>query len=85
MSYTEENWHPNAGHLLQEVYKGLLGQDVNQWFFRTNASRLVVIAWLMFALIVGVAYRSNLTAFLMRPIFPPRPETIEELVQAVDR
>ncbi|XP_076045749.1 ionotropic receptor 93a-like [Oratosquilla oratoria] len=38
--------------------------------------------WLVFAYIVGIAYRGNLTASLTRPTYPPRAENIFQLVQA---
>ncbi|XP_042231336.1 ionotropic receptor 93a-like [Homarus americanus] len=63
----------------------LLGQSLPQRLCKTNPSRVMVAAWLVFAFIIGTAYRGNLTAFLMLPELAPRPETIEELVAAVDR
>ncbi|KAK8374544.1 hypothetical protein O3P69_007813 [Scylla paramamosain] len=37
-------------------------------------------AWLLFAFILGTAYRGNLTASLTAPKSPPRVETLEQLV-----
>ncbi|XP_047480146.1 uncharacterized protein LOC125032806 [Penaeus chinensis] len=79
------DWHPNLGKGFLQIYKTLLGQDLAQRRLSTTATRLVIITWLAFALIVGVAYRTNLMAALTFRTQPPRPETIEELVQAVDR
>lgn len=63
----------------------LLGQNLPRRLPNTFSSRVVVAAWLVFALIIGLAYRGNLTASLTLPKFPPRPETLSELVDAVDR
>ncbi|ROT85936.1 Variant Ionotropic Glutamate Receptor [Penaeus vannamei] len=38
-----------------------------------------------FLFIIGVAYRGNLTAYLTLPVYPPRPETVAELVETVER
>lgn len=63
----------------------LLGQSLLQWLPSTSSSRVLVVAWLVFALILGSAYSGNLTASLTLPKYPPRPETLPELVEAVDR
>ncbi|XP_047487061.1 ionotropic receptor 21a-like [Penaeus chinensis] len=63
----------------------LLGQNLNQLHSHSNAARLLLGAWLIFAFILGTAYRGNLTAALTLPNYPPRPETLQELVQAVKR
>ncbi|XP_047480119.1 glutamate receptor ionotropic, NMDA 3B-like [Penaeus chinensis] len=77
--------YPSLSQSVLEVYKILLGQDFSQWRARTTASRIVIAAWLVVALIVGVAYRGNLTASLTSPVYPPRPETAAALVKAVER
>ncbi|XP_047483147.1 uncharacterized protein LOC125035052 [Penaeus chinensis] len=61
----------------------LLGQSVPLGR-STNAFRVSVACWLVFAFVVGTAYRGNLTAALTLPKYPDRPETIEQLVKAVD-
>ncbi|ROT65113.1 Variant Ionotropic Glutamate Receptor, partial [Penaeus vannamei] len=63
----------------------LLGQSLNQLHSHSNAARLLLGAWLIFAFILGTAYRGNLTAALTLPMYPPRPETLQELVKAVKR
>ncbi|XP_071544953.1 ionotropic receptor 21a-like [Panulirus ornatus] len=50
-----------------------------------SSSRLLMGTWLVFAFIIGTVYRGNLTAALTLPKYPPRPETVEELVNYVDR
>lgn len=63
----------------------LLGQSLLHWVPCTSPSRVLVAAWLAFALIIGSVYSGNLTASLTLPKYPPRPETLPELVEAVDR
>ncbi|XP_042873752.1 ionotropic receptor 93a-like [Penaeus japonicus] len=67
------------------VYGTLLNQSMNQLHPKSNSSRLLLGAWLLFTFILGTAYRGNLTAALTLPKYPPRPETLQELVKAVGR
>ncbi|KAK4302150.1 hypothetical protein Pmani_025758 [Petrolisthes manimaculis] len=71
--------------VMQDMTGMLLGQDLPRRLSITTSSRILVAAWLLFVLILGLAYRGNLTASLTIPKFPPRPETLEQLVHAVDR
>ncbi|KAK3884239.1 hypothetical protein Pcinc_011515 [Petrolisthes cinctipes] len=71
--------------VMQDMTGMLLGQNLPSRLPVTTSSRVLVAAWLVFALILGLAYRGNLTASLTIPKFPPRPETLEQLVDAVDR
>ncbi|XP_037782037.1 uncharacterized protein LOC119578541 [Penaeus monodon] len=80
----ETSHHAEAGAVTMEVLGTLLGQNFYKWLPRSALSRMLVASWLVFAFIVGTAYRGNLTAALTLPKYPPRPETIEELVEAVD-
>lgn len=73
-----------TSHEFQELFKILLGQDLDQRFARTLAGRVVFGAWLVFALVIGSAYRGNLTASLTLPVLPSRPETLREIVEAAD-
>ncbi|XP_071545448.1 ionotropic receptor 21a-like [Panulirus ornatus] len=73
------------GVMIQEAFGTLLGQNISQWLPRASSSRVLVAAWLVFAFIIGTVYRGNLTAALTLPKYPPRPETLEELVNYVDR
>ncbi|XP_047485604.1 ionotropic receptor 21a-like [Penaeus chinensis] len=83
--YAEGDQYPGLGPIAQVVYKILLGQDLVQRFVRAPSTRLMISCWLAFSLIIGVAYRSNLTTSLTLPKEPPRIETIRELVERVDR
>ncbi|XP_045112358.1 uncharacterized protein LOC123505235 [Portunus trituberculatus] len=62
----------------------LLGQNLPRRVSYTSSSRVLVAAWLVFALILGLAYRGNLTASLTLPKYPPRPETLMEIVDHVN-
>lgn len=62
------------------MFGSLLGQSVDMGKTTKNGFRVLVGGWLIFAFIIGTAYRGNLTAALTLPKYPPRPETIEQLV-----
>ncbi|XP_037782032.1 uncharacterized protein LOC119578535 [Penaeus monodon] len=62
------------------MFGSLLGQSVDMGKTSKNGIRVLVGGWLIFAFIIGTAYRGNLTAALTLPKYPPRPETIEQLV-----
>ncbi|XP_066980161.1 ionotropic receptor 93a-like [Macrobrachium rosenbergii] len=51
----------------------------------TLSSRVLVLSWLIFAFIIGTAYRGNLTAFLTIPKYPPRIDTLEQLADSTAR
>ncbi|XP_071526957.1 ionotropic receptor 21a-like [Panulirus ornatus] len=74
-----------TGTVTLEVMGILVGQNLPLSLPNTSSSRLLVAAWLVFAFIIGTVYRGNLTAHLTLPKYPPRPETIEELVNVIDR
>ena len=59
----------------------ILSQDFPKNIPKTSSWRLLVGAWLIFALIVSTGYRSNLTAYLTLPTYLPRIETLKELVE----
>ncbi|XP_063612335.1 uncharacterized protein LOC134785833 [Penaeus indicus] len=63
----------------------LLGQSMASRRGESAGSRVFVASWLVFAFIVGTAYRGNLTAALTLPKYPPRVETLAQLVETVDR
>ncbi|XP_071535583.1 ionotropic receptor 21a-like [Panulirus ornatus] len=71
--------------MIQEAFGTLLGQNLSKWLPRASSSRVLVASWLVFAFILGTVYRGNLTAALTLPKYPPRPETVEELVNFADR
>ncbi|KAK8397748.1 hypothetical protein O3P69_004499 [Scylla paramamosain] len=83
---TGHDRHPNvgAGAVFQDMVGMLLGQNLPRRLSYASSSRVLVAAWLVFVLIFGVAYRGNLTAFLTLPKYPPRPETLKEIVDSVD-
>ncbi|XP_042231333.1 ionotropic receptor 93a-like isoform X2 [Homarus americanus] len=68
-----------------EVMGILVGQNLPQQLPPITSGRLLVVAWLVFALIIGTVYRGNLTAALTLPKYPPRPETVEQLVDTVHK
>ena len=72
------------GTVFQYMVGMLLGQNLPRRLSYTSSSRVLVAAWLVFALILGLAYRGNLTASLTLPKYPPRPETLKEIVDNVD-
>ena len=58
----------------------LLNQDFPLIMPTSSSWRILLGAWLVFALVISTGYKSNLTAFLTLPQYLPRPETLEELV-----
>lgn len=75
----------NFGMASQMVAATLLAQNLSIKPPKSHASRALVAAWLLFALVLGTVYRGNLTAALTLPKYPPRPETVEDLVRSFDR
>ncbi|KAG7162364.1 Ionotropic receptor 93a-like 14 [Homarus americanus] len=71
--------------VVQEVVGTLLGQGFTGQLSTSRSNPVLVAAWLVFAFIVGTAYRGNLTAALTLPKYPTRPENVEQLVKAVDK
>ncbi|KAK3884234.1 hypothetical protein Pcinc_011510 [Petrolisthes cinctipes] len=71
--------------VMQDMTGMLLGQNLPSRLPVTTSSRVLVAAWLVFVFIIGSAYRGNLTASLTVPKFPPRIESLEQLVIGVDR
>ncbi|XP_053655872.1 ionotropic receptor 93a-like [Cherax quadricarinatus] len=63
----------------------LLGQNLPRRLPKTCSSRVLVAVWLIFGLIITTAYRGNLTAFLSLPKYPPRAETLQQLVTTAER
>ncbi|KAK8397752.1 hypothetical protein O3P69_004503 [Scylla paramamosain] len=73
------------GAVFQDMTGILLGQNLPHQLPNSSASRVMVAAWLAFALIFATAYRGNLTAYLTLPKYPSRPETLPQLVDVVKR
>ncbi|XP_069169716.1 ionotropic receptor 93a-like [Procambarus clarkii] len=63
----------------------LLGQGTNKHLPGSSSSRVLLVTWLVFSFVVGTVYRGNLTAALTMPKYPPRPETLQQLVKAVHK
>lgn len=77
-------WRTKLGRAAQDLTGMLLGQSPPQGLPRRSSTRVLVGAWLLFSMVVVYVYKGNLTASLMLPKYPPRPETLAELVTAVD-
>ncbi|XP_063875886.1 uncharacterized protein LOC135108651 [Scylla paramamosain] len=69
-----------AWMVLKQVVGTLLDEAIPGELPRKNSTRVLLTVWLIFAFIVGTVYRSNLTASLTAPKYPPRPETLADLV-----
>ncbi|XP_066947199.1 ionotropic receptor 93a-like [Macrobrachium rosenbergii] len=75
----------SAELVILDVLGTLLGQALSNRLPETASTKVLLLIWLMFAFIVGTVYKGNLMAFLVAPRYPPRPETLEELVKIVQR
>ncbi|KAK8396605.1 hypothetical protein O3P69_004944 [Scylla paramamosain] len=64
------------------VVATFLSQNLSKKLPHSNSSRSLVAAWLVFVLVVGTVYRGNLTAALTLPKYPPRTETVQQLVDS---
>lgn len=49
---------------------------------KPQGSRLLVVMWVTFMLVIGTGYRSNMAAFISFPMREPRPSTFKELQHA---
>lgn len=83
--FKEKTEQFSFGTALQAMTGMLLGQSFLQHLPSSSSIRVLVAAWLVFALILGTAYSGNLTASLTLPKYQPRPETLPDLVEAVER
>ncbi|XP_066981215.1 ionotropic receptor 93a-like [Macrobrachium rosenbergii] len=70
----------HTGRIILEMTGTLLGQNFHSQPSTRNSRRLLVGFWLVFAFIMGTAYRGNLTAFLTIPKYPPRAENLPQLL-----
>lgn len=66
--------------VVKEVIGTLLSEAIPGELPRRTSTRVALTAWMIFAFIVGTVYRSNLTACLTVPTYPPRAETLADLV-----
>ncbi|KAK4311340.1 hypothetical protein Pmani_017148 [Petrolisthes manimaculis] len=76
---------PESSLVVLEVVGVLVGQGLSGRLLGLDSSRLVVASWLLVAFIAGVAYRASLFASITVPKYPPRPESLQELVQTEAR
>ncbi|KAK7074312.1 hypothetical protein SK128_025050, partial [Halocaridina rubra] len=70
----------NLGLIAEDVIRPLLGQPMSSRLPATTSTRILLVIWLLFTLIIGTIYRSNLTAFLTIPKYPARPETLQSMI-----
>lgn len=69
------------GWVVVGVVGTMLAQNLPKGMMTGGLSvRVLAAFWLVFAFIVGVAYRGNLTASLTAPIYPTRIESLSQLV-----
>ncbi|XP_069982150.1 ionotropic receptor 21a-like [Penaeus vannamei] len=73
------------GTVVLEVVGALFYQNLFKTLPTTDPSRVLVVFWLIFAFVVGTAYRGNLTAALTLPKYPLKPETLSEVVEVVHK
>ncbi|XP_042892352.1 uncharacterized protein LOC122266619 [Penaeus japonicus] len=72
------------GRVAEAVFGMLMWQSVVMNMARNNGSRVLVMAWMIFVFIIGTVYRGNLTAALTLPKYPPRVETLLQLVNTFE-
>ncbi|XP_037782482.1 ionotropic receptor 93a-like [Penaeus monodon] len=75
----------DPGTTVIEVVGILIGENLYKTLPSQNSRRVLLATWLVFAFVLGSAYTGNLTAALTLPKYPPRPETLRELVRSVDK
>ncbi|XP_042872734.1 uncharacterized protein LOC122253581 [Penaeus japonicus] len=75
----------DAWTVILEMVGSLLGQSTAERTGKRSGGRVMLASWLIFAFIITTAYRGNLTAALTLPKYPPRVETLPELVEVVDK
>lgn len=80
MKQGSEGKGPGAWLIMKQVVGTLLDEAIPGELPQSSPTRVVLTVWLIFSFIVGTVYRSNLTAFLTAPKYPPRPETLADLV-----
>ncbi|KAK8396612.1 hypothetical protein O3P69_004949 [Scylla paramamosain] len=86
MSHSVEGRRFRMGEAALSVAAALLGQNVSSMKFLIDTpSRVFLGSWVIFSLIVSTAYTGNLIASLALPKSPERPETLEHLINAVNR
>ncbi|KAK7084880.1 hypothetical protein SK128_000022 [Halocaridina rubra] len=71
--------------LVEMTLATLLSQPISKPISSGDTLRILVMAWLLFVFVIGTVYKGNLTAALTMPKYPPRAETVETLIQVVDK
>lgn len=66
--------------VVKQVVGTILNETIPGELPRRSSTRVLLAAWFIFAFIVGNVYRGNLTASLTVPKYPPRAETLDQLV-----
>lgn len=79
MKYSENETY-RTWLVVKQVVGTLFDEAIPGELPRRSSTRVVLAAWLIFSFIVGTVYRSNLTASLTVPKYPPRAETLAQLV-----
>ncbi|KAK4296328.1 hypothetical protein Pmani_002774 [Petrolisthes manimaculis] len=77
--------HLSFGKVAMETVGCLLGQGFLIRLSSSSSNYILLACWLMFGLLLSTVYRGSLIASLTLPRPPTRPETVEELVTAVER
>ena len=67
-----------------EILGTFIGENVTKSLPKSDSGRTLIVGWLIFAFIIGTGYSGNLKANLTLPKYPPRIETVDELVESVD-
>ncbi|KAK7076226.1 hypothetical protein SK128_028321 [Halocaridina rubra] len=80
-----EDKSSGIGALVLSVLGSLFGQTFSTRCPTVSSMRVLIAFWLIFVFILGSAYKGNLIAFLVAPRYPPRPETLAELVKVAER
>ena len=73
---------PSAWMVMKQVLGTLLDEAIPGELPMRDSTRVALTAWLIFSFIVGTVYRSNLTACLTVPKYPPRVENLAQLADS---
>lgn len=82
MSHGNKERASGAWLAMRQVIGTLLDEAIPGELPVSDSTRIVLAAWLIFSFIVGTVYRSNLTASLTVPQYPPRVETLAGLAKS---
>lgn len=82
MKHGDKSEGPSAWLVMKQVLGTLLDEAIPGELPMRSPTRVVLTAWLIFSFIVGTVYRSNLTACLTVPKYPPRVETLAQLADS---